>query len=91
MCHTAGIAAELAERLFATTMALTDLRHSLLNACYSKLSKTFCTATISNLRVFLTLYQFLLKVVSNMLGELVAAGSAYTVLLDEWLCTGTEL
>tara|TARA_B100000902_G_scaffold283142_1_gene269115 strand:- start:273 stop:416 length:144 start_codon:yes stop_codon:yes gene_type:complete len=40
MCHTAGDATELAERLFAATMARTDLRHILFGAFHLKLNKT---------------------------------------------------
>ena len=41
MRHSASDAAELAERLFAATMALTDLRHILLQSEYKKFNKTF--------------------------------------------------
>jgi hypothetical protein len=40
MCHAAGDAAELAERLFAATMASADLRQILFVALHSKLKKT---------------------------------------------------
>jgi hypothetical protein len=39
MCHAAGNAAELAERLFAATMARTDLRYILFGACHLELKK----------------------------------------------------
>ena len=39
MCHAAGNAAELAERLFAATMANTDLRYILFGACHLELKK----------------------------------------------------
>tara|TARA_B100000524_G_C23639971_1_gene366324 strand:- start:1457 stop:1600 length:144 start_codon:yes stop_codon:yes gene_type:complete len=41
MCHAAGDAAELAERLFAAAVANTDLSHSLFVAFHLKLKKTF--------------------------------------------------
>ena len=41
MRYSASDAAELAERLFAATVALTDLRHILLQSEYKKLNKTF--------------------------------------------------
>ena len=39
MCHAAGNAAKLAERLFAATMARTDLRYILFGAFHLKLKK----------------------------------------------------
>jgi hypothetical protein len=41
MRHSAGNAAEFAERLFAATMARTDLSHILLEALIKKFNKTF--------------------------------------------------
>jgi hypothetical protein len=41
MCHAAGNAAELAERLFTATMAGTDLRHILLRTLNKKFNKAF--------------------------------------------------